>query len=60
MTVTPIFKGNTQPTKVDLHAKIEIFLELMDGYSSDFSGYIIVTGLRRINVLVTVTEFSRS
>ena len=34
---------NTQPTKVDLIAKIEIFLEQMDGYSSDLSGYIVVT-----------------
>ena len=28
---TPIFKVNTQPTKIDLIAKIEIFSEQMDG-----------------------------
>ena len=56
----PIFKVNTQPTKVDLIAKIEIFLEQKDGYSSDLSGYIIVTGLRHIKVSVTLTLFSRS
>ena len=53
-----LFKVNTQPTKVDLIAKIEIFLEQMNGYSSDLSGYTIVTGLRHIKVLVT--PFSRS
>ena len=50
---------HTQPTKGDLIAKLEIFLERMDGYSSDLSGYIIVTGLRHIKVLVTLTPFSR-
>ena len=58
--MTPIFKVNTQPTKDDLIAKIEIFLKQMDGYSSDLSGYIIVTGLRYMKVLVTLTPFSRS
>ena len=53
MTVTPIFKVNTQPTKVDIIAEIEIFLGQMDGYSLDLIGYIIVTGLRHIQVLVT-------
>ena len=56
----PIFKVNTQPTKVDLIAKIETFLEQMNGYSSDLNGYIIVTRLRHIKVLVTLTPFSRS
>ena len=60
MTVTPVFKVNTQPTKVDLIAKIEIFLEQMDGYSSDMSEYIIVTGLRHVKFLVTLTPLSRS
>ena len=60
MKVTPpIFKVNTQPKKVDLIAKIEIFLEQMDGYSSDLSGYIFVTGVRHIEVLVTLIPFSR-
>ena len=54
MTVTPIFRVNTQPTKfLDLICKIEIFLEQIDGYSSDLSGYIVVTGLRNVNILVT-------
>ena len=48
MTVTPIVKVNTQPTKVDVSAKIEIFLEHINGYSSDLRGYIIVTGLRYV------------
>ena len=56
----PIFKVNTQPTKVYLIAKIDIFLEEMDGYSSDLSGYIIVTELRHVKFLVTLTPFSRS
>ena len=34
----PIFKVNIQPTKVDFIAKIEIFLEQMNGYTSDLSG----------------------
>ena len=55
-----IFKVTTQLTKVDFIAKMEIFLEQMDGHSSDLSGYIIVTGLRRSKVLVTLTLFSRS
>ena len=52
MTVTSIFRVNTQPTKFDLICKIEIFLEQIDGYSSDLSGYIVVTGLRNVNILV--------
>ena len=56
----PILKVNTQPTKVDSIAKIEIFLKQMNGYSSDLSGYFIVTGLRHLKVLVTLTPFSRS
>ena len=62
LTVTPlpIFKVNTQTTEVYLIAKIEISLEQMDGYSSDLSGYIIVTGLRHIKVLVTLTLFLRT
>ena len=44
----------------DLIAKIEIFLGQMDGYSSDLSWYIVVTGLRHIKVLMTLTPFSRS
>ena len=35
-------------------------MEQMHGYSSDLSGYIIVTGLGHVNVLVTLTPFSRS
>ena len=58
--MTPIFKVNTQPTKVYLIAKIEIFLEQIDGYLSDLNGYITVTGLRHIKALVTLTPFSRS
>ena len=60
MTVTLIFKVNTQHSKGDLVAKIEIYLEQIDGYSSDLSGYTIVTGFRHIKVLVTLTPFSRS
>ena len=52
----PIFKAITQPKNVDLNAKIEI----MDAYSSDLSGYIIVTCLRHIKVLLTLTSFLRS
>ena len=47
-------------TKVDFIAKNEIFLEQMDGYLSDLSGYIVVTELRRVKVLATLTLFSRS
>ena len=43
----PIFKVTSQLTKVYLIDKNEIFLEQMDGYSSNFSGYIVVTDLRR-------------
>ena len=46
-----IFKVTSQLTKFDFIAKIEICLEQMDGYSSDLSGYIIVTGLRHVKVL---------
>ena len=60
MSATPIFKVNTQPTKVDLIVKIKTFLEQMDGYTSELNGYIVVTGLRQIKVLVTLTPFSRS
>ena len=55
-----IFKAISQLTKVDFIAKIEIFLEQMDGYSSNLSGYIIATGLRYVKFLVTLTPFSRS
>ena len=44
----PIFKVTSQLTKVDSIAKIEIFLEHMDGNSSDLSEYIIVTDLRHV------------
>ena len=40
-----ILKVIHQHTKVDFIAKHEIFLEQIDGYSSDLSGYIILTGL---------------
>ena len=56
----PIFKVNSQLTKVDFIAKIETLLEQMHGYSSDLSGYIIVTGLRHVKFLVTLTPVSRS
>ena len=41
--IDPIFKVNSQLTKVDFIAKIEILLEQMHGYFSDLSRYIIVT-----------------
>ena len=54
----PIFKVTSQLTKVDFIAKTEIFLEQMDGYSSNLSGYIVVTELRHVRFLVTLTPFS--
>ena len=45
----PVLKVIRQLTKVDFIAKNEIFLEQMGGYSSDLSGYIIVTGLRHVS-----------
>ena len=39
-------KVNNQLTKVDFITNIEMFLEQMHGYSSDLSGYIMMTGLR--------------
>ena len=56
----PIFKVTSQLTKVDFIAKNEIVLEQMDGYSSDFSGYIVVTDLKHVMFWVTLTQFSRS
>ena len=56
----PKHKGHLPTYKVDFIAKTEIFLEQMDGYLSDLSGYIIVTGVRHVTVLVTLTPFSRS
>ena len=45
------FKVTSHLTKVDFIAKNEIFLEKMDGYSSDLSGYIVVTDLRHVKIL---------
>ena len=56
----PIFKVTSQLTKVDFIAKNEIFLEQIDVYLSDLSGYIVVTDLRHIMFWVTLTPFSRS
>ena len=58
--IDPIFKGNSQFTKVDFIAKIEILLEQMHWCSSDLSRSIIVTGLRHVKILVTLIPFSRS
>ena len=55
-----MFKVNSQLTKFDFIAKIEILLEEVHGYSSDLSRYIIVAGLRHVKILVTLTPFSRS
>ena len=44
----PIFKVTSQLTKADFTSKNEIFLEQMDGYSSDLSGYIVLTDLRHV------------
>ena len=55
----PIFKVTSQLTKVDFIAKNKIFLEQMDEYSSDLSGYIVVTDLSHVKFLVTLTPFSR-
>ena len=55
-----IFKVTSQLIKVDFIAKNEIFLEQMDGYSSNLSGYIVVTDLRHVKFWVTLTLFSRS
>ena len=57
MTYSPILKVICQLTKVDLIAKNEIFLEQMDGYSSDLSESIILTSLRYVTALVTLTHF---
>ena len=51
--IDPIFKVNSQLTKVDFIAKIEILLEQMHGYFSDLSRYIIVTVLKHVKILVT-------
>ena len=56
----PIFKVTSQLTKVDFIAKIEIFLEQIDGYSSVLSGYIVVMNLRHVKFWVTFTPFLRS
>ena len=56
----PIFKVTSQLTKVDFFAKNEIFLEQMDEYSSDLSGYNVVTDLSHVKFWVTLTKFSRS
>ena len=56
----PIFKVTSQLSKVDFIAKNEIFHEQIDVYSSDLSGYIVVTNLRHIMFWVTLTPFSRS
>ena len=53
----PIFKVTSKLTKFDFIAKNDIFLEQMDGYSSDLSGYIVVTDLIHCTVLVTLTPF---
>ena len=58
--IDPIFKVNSHLTKVDFIAKIDILLEQIHGYSSDLSRYVVVTGLRHIKILVTLTPFSRS
>ena len=57
--IDPIFV-NSHLTEVDFIAKIETFLEQMHGYSLDMSRYIIVTGLKNVKILVTLTPFSRS
>ena len=49
----PIFKVTSQLTKVDFIAKSEIFLEQMDEYSSDLSGYIVVTDLSHVKFWVS-------
>ena len=41
----------SQLTKFDFIAKNEIFLEQMDEYSSDLSGYIVVTDFKSCKVL---------
>ena len=56
----PIFKVTSQLTQVDFIAKNDIFLEQMDGYSSDLSGYIVVTDLRHVKFWVALTPFSKS
>ena len=56
----PILKVIRQLTKNEFVAKNEISLEQLDGYSSDLIGYIILTGLRYVTVLVTLTPFSMS
>ena len=58
--IDPVFKLNSRLTKVEFIAKIEILLDQMYGYPSDLSGYIIVTCLRYVKVLVILTPFSRS
>ena len=55
-----IFKVTSQLTKVVFIAKNELFFEQLDGYSSDLSGYIVVTELRHVKFLVTLTSFVRS
>ena len=54
----PIFKVTSQLTKFDIIAKM-ICLEPMEGYSSDVSGYIVVTDLRHVKFWVTLTPFTR-
>ena len=62
--IDPIFKVNSQLTEVDFIAKMEILIDIlieqMHGYSSDLSGYIVVTGLRHVKILVTLTLYLRS
>ena len=58
--LVPIFKVTSLLTKADYISKNEIFLEQIDEYSSDLSGYIVVTDLRHIKCWVTLTPFSRS
>ena len=61
--IDPIFKvSSSQLTKIDFIAKLETLLEQMHGYSPDLSRYIIVTGLRHVKILMTLTltPFSRS
>ena len=62
--IDPIFKVNSQLTKVDFIGKIEILIDIlieqMHGYSSELSSYIVVTGLRHVKILVTLTPYLRS
>ena len=55
-----IFKVISHLTKVAFIAKNEIFFEQMNRYSSDLSGYIVVTELRHVKFWMILTPFSRT